>query len=157
MSASSSVGGIPLVIWAAAGDPADVPMVRSASVISNPASKRPAITPISHALPTDPAPPRTSARSPAARTRVVSSTCGCSSLDLGGSDAVAEANCGIEEGVVFKGAALRELRLGRSRWRLPQSRDHGLQARTHCKYCVHGSHLPPTITTAKTLARRRRE
>jgi hypothetical protein len=75
MEASSSVGAAP-VIWAAAVDPADVPMIRSASVTSNPASKRPAMTPISQALPVDPPPPRTNARLPAARTRPVASTCG---------------------------------------------------------------------------------
>ena len=64
MAASSSVGWIPLVIWAAAVDPADVPTIRSASVTSNPASKRPAMTPISHAFPADPPPWRTNARSP---------------------------------------------------------------------------------------------
>src|SRR5215212_574064 len=64
-----------LVIWAAAVDPADVPMIRSASVTSNPASNRPAMTPINHALPTDPPPPRTNAHSPAARTRLMASTC----------------------------------------------------------------------------------
>jgi hypothetical protein len=32
---------------------------------------------------------------------------------------------------------------GRSRWRLPQSRDRGLQRSTHCGYCVHGTHLLP--------------
>jgi len=32
---------------------------------------------------------------------------------------------------------------GRSRWRLPQSRDRGLQGSTHYGYCVHGSHLLP--------------
>ena len=63
MSASSWVGSAP-AIWAAAVDPADVPMIGSASVMSNPASNRPAMTPISHALPVEPAPPRTSARSP---------------------------------------------------------------------------------------------
>ena len=73
MSASSWVGLAP-VIWAAAVDPADVPMIRSASVTSNPASNRPAMTPISHALPADPPPPRTNARRPAARTRLVAST-----------------------------------------------------------------------------------
>src|ERR1700693_878584 len=41
------------------------------------------------------------------------------------------------------GVAFRELPLGRSRWRLPQSRDRGLQGSTHCGYCVHGSHLLP--------------
>jgi hypothetical protein len=47
---------------------------------------------------------------------------------------------------VFKGVAFRELRVGRSLWRLPQSRDPGLQGSTHCGYCgycVHGSHLLP--------------
>src|SRR5271170_3851570 len=62
MRASSSAG-VALVIWAAAVEPADVPMIRSASVTSNPASNRPAMTPISHALPADPPPPRTNARS----------------------------------------------------------------------------------------------
>ena len=42
------------------------------------------------------------------------------------------------------GVAFRELPGGRSRWRLPQSRDRGLQGSTHCGYCVHGSHLLPT-------------
>ena len=74
MSASSWVG-LALVIWTAAVDPADVPMISSASVTSNPASNRPAMTPINHALPADPPPPRTNARSPAARTRLVASTC----------------------------------------------------------------------------------
>jgi hypothetical protein len=41
------------------------------------------------------------------------------------------------------GVAFRELPGGRSRWRLPQSRDHGLQRSTHYRYCVHGTHLPP--------------
>ena len=54
---------IPLPTWAAAVDPADVPTIRSASVTSNPAPKRPAMTPISHAFPADPPPPRTNARS----------------------------------------------------------------------------------------------
>jgi hypothetical protein len=75
MAASSSVG-VALVIWAAAVDPADVPMIRSASVTSNPASNRPAMTPINHALPADPPPPRTNARSPAAGARLVASICG---------------------------------------------------------------------------------
>ena len=75
MAASSSVGVAP-ASWAAAVEPADVPMVRSAVVTSSPASNRPAMTPISHALPVDPPPPRTNARSPAAGTRVVASTCG---------------------------------------------------------------------------------
>ena len=54
------------------------------------------------------------------------------------------------------GVAFRELPGGRSRWRLPQSRDRGPQRSTHCGYCVHGTHLQPWITIAKTLARRRR-
>ena len=54
---------VALVIWAAAVDPADVPMIRSASVTSIPASNRPAMTPITQALPADPPPPRTNARS----------------------------------------------------------------------------------------------
>ena len=63
--------------------------------------------------------------------------------DLGRSEAVVEVKCGVEEGVVFMGVAFRELPVGRSRWRLPQSRDRGLQGSTHCGYCVHGSHLLP--------------
>ncbi len=39
------------------------------------------------------------------------------------------------------GVAFRELPVGRSRWRLPQSRDRELQGSTHCGYCVHGTHL----------------
>src|ERR1035438_2650754 len=69
MLASSWVGAA-LVIWTAAVDPADVPMIRSASVTSNPASNRPAMTPINHALPADPPPPRTNARSLATLGRV---------------------------------------------------------------------------------------
>jgi hypothetical protein len=42
------------------------------------------------------------------------------------------------------GVAFRELPGGRSQWRLPQSRDRGLQGSAHCGYCVHGSHLLPT-------------
>jgi hypothetical protein len=38
----------------------------------------------------------------------------------------------------------RELPGGRSRWRLPQSRDRELQGSTHCGYCVHGPHLLST-------------
>jgi hypothetical protein len=52
--------------------------------------------------------------------------------------------CRGEEGVVFMGVAFRELPGGRSRWRLTQSRDRGLQGSTQCGYCVHGSHLLPT-------------
>src|ERR1035438_1617957 len=213
MSASSSLGWMPLLTWAAAVDPADVPMIRSASVTSNPASNRPAMTPISHALPADPPPPRTNARSPAARERLEASTCwsalgrspcpgasiaatvnpspdpspatarrapdtssgaylcrppswpirssGAPSVADSGdhstplmspsvkvrsamlSEVVVEVKCRVEEGVVFMGVAFRELPVGRSRWRLPQSRDLGLQGSTHCGYCVHGSHLLP--------------
>jgi hypothetical protein len=123
MLASRSVG-VALVIWAAAVDPADVPMIRSASVTSIPASHRPAMTPINHALPADPAPPRTNALSP--------------------SEAVVEVKCRDEEGVVFMGVAFRELPVGHSRWRLPQSRSRELQGSTHCGYSVHGNHLLPT-------------
>src|SRR3954452_17873031 len=41
------------------------------------------------------------------------------------------------------GVAFRELRVGRSRWRLPQSRDRGRQGSIHCGYCAHGYHLLP--------------
>jgi hypothetical protein len=75
MAASSSVG-VALAIWAAGVEPADVPMVRSAVVTSSPASNRPAMTPISHALPVDPPPPRTNARLAAAYARFVASTRG---------------------------------------------------------------------------------
>src|SRR4029077_5757564 len=100
VAANSSVGLAP-AIWAAAVEPADVPMVRSAVVTSSPASNRPATTPISHALPVDPPPPRTKARLP-------------------------EVRCGAEEGVVFIGVAFRTLPVGRSQRRLSQSRDRGL-------------------------------
>ena len=51
--------------------------------------------------------------------------------------------CRGEEGVVFMGVAFRELPGGRSRWRLPQSRDREMQRSTQCGYCVHGAHLLP--------------
>ena len=124
MAASSSAGAA-LVIWAAAVDPADVPMIRSAPVTSRPASSRPAMTPISHALPADPPPWRTSARPPAPE-------------EGGGAEE------GAEEGVVFMGAAFRDVPGGRSRSRLPQSRDRGRRGSTRCGYCVHGAHLLPT-------------
>ena len=72
MAANNSVVLAP-ASWAAAVEPADVPMVTSAVVTSKPASKRPAMTPISHAFPVDPPPPRTSARSPAAGNGFVAS------------------------------------------------------------------------------------
>ncbi|MET1057994.1 MAG: hypothetical protein ABWX84_00220, partial [Nocardioides sp.] len=46
MAASRSAGVAPAT-WAAAVEPADVPIVRSAVVTSSPASNRPAMTPIS--------------------------------------------------------------------------------------------------------------
>src|ERR1700684_2824065 len=53
---------MPLRTCAAAVAPDDVPITRSAaSVISMPASASPAMTPIVHACPADPPPPRTSA------------------------------------------------------------------------------------------------
>ena len=59
------------------------------------------------------------------------------------SEVVVELMRGVEEGVVFMGVAFRGLPVGRSRWRLPQSRDRALQGSTHYGYCVHGSHLLP--------------
>src|SRR3954447_17931364 len=115
MSASSSAG-VALVIWAAAVDPADVPMIRSVSVTSNPASYRPAMTPTNHALPADPPPPRTNARSPTARPRLRTSTCAGSSSDLDGPQAVAEVTCRVRNGDVFMGVAFRQSPGGRSRW-----------------------------------------
>src|SRR4051794_15791564 len=61
MAANNSAGRAPLVIWAATVDPADVPMMTSASVTSTPTSHRPAMRPSSHALPAAPAPARTNA------------------------------------------------------------------------------------------------
>src|SRR5215470_15648977 len=54
--------GIPLRTWAPTTDPADVPTTTSADDRSMPASARPATTPISHAMPVMPPPPRTSPR-----------------------------------------------------------------------------------------------
>jgi hypothetical protein len=50
-------------------------MIRSALVTSSPASDKPAMTPISQALPADPPPPRTNAR-PAMASDVVEMKCG---------------------------------------------------------------------------------
>ena len=50
------------------------------------------------------------------------------------------------------GVAFRELPGGRSRWRLPQSRDRAQVGSTHCGYCIHGSHLLPMITITQMLA-----
>jgi hypothetical protein len=72
------------------------------------------------------------------------------------SEAVVEVKCRVEEGVVFMGVAFRELPVGRSRWRLPQSRDRGLQGSTHCGYCVHGSHLLPMDHDRRNASTRRR-
>src|SRR3954467_8613009 len=150
MAAYSSAGRVPLVTWAATVDPADVPIMRSASVTSSPASDRPAMRPSSHALPAAPAPARTKARLFELPAGLVASTCwsGISQFRCRGvrvtarsSEVVVELMRGVEEGVVFMGVAFRELPGGRSRWRLPQSRDRGLQGSTHCGYCVHGSHL----------------
>src|SRR5580692_5603614 len=124
MAAYSSAGLFPLVIWAATVDPADVPMMRSAAVTSTPASDRPAMRPSSHALPAAPPPARTRAR-------------------LAESEVVVGLMRGVGEGVVFMGVAFRGLPAGRSRLRLPQSRDPAQQGSTHYGYCVHGSHLPP--------------
>jgi hypothetical protein len=41
------------------------------------------------------------------------------------------------------GVAFRELPVGHSQLRLPQSRDRARQESTHSGYCVHGSHLLP--------------
>ena len=59
------------------------------------------------------------------------------------SEVLVELTGGVEEGVVFMGVAFRGLPVGRSRWRLPQSRDRALQGSTHYGYCAHGSHLLP--------------
>ena len=61
MDAANSSGGAARASWAAAVEPADVPIVRSAEVTSRPASKSPATMPINQALPVDPPPPRTRA------------------------------------------------------------------------------------------------
>src|SRR3954451_10783074 len=165
MAAYSSAGRVLLVTWAATVDPADVPMMRSASVTSTPASDRPAMGPSSHALPAAPAPARTKARLfelPACR---AASTCwsGIGQFPCRGarvtampSEVVVEPMRRVEEGVVFMGVAFRELPGGRSRWRLPQSRDRGLQGSTRCGYCVHGTPLLPIDHDRRRLARRRR-
>ena len=69
-AASSSPGS--RLIWAAAVDPADVDDQIGLGRIHTGIEQ--AMTPISHALPADPPPWRTSARSPAVRTRPVAST-----------------------------------------------------------------------------------
>src|SRR5580704_9514478 len=121
MAAYSSAGPVPLVIWAATVDPADVPMMRSASVTSIPASDRPAMRPSTHALPAAPPPARTKARLFELPACLVASE-------------VVVLMRGVEEGVVFTGVSFRELPVGRARCRLPQSRDRALQGSTHCGY-----------------------
>src|SRR6476661_5647726 len=152
MVAYSSAGRVPLVIWAATVDPADVPMMRSASVTSTPASDRPAMRPSSQALPAAPPPARTKARLSALPACLVEPTCwpGFGQFPCRGvrvtampSGVVVELMRGVEEGVVFMGVAFRGLPAGRSQSRLPQSRDRVLQGSTHYGYCVHGSHLLP--------------
>ena len=152
MAAYSSAGRVPLVIWAATVDPADVPMTRSASVTSTPASDRPAMRPSSHALPAAPPPARTKARLLELPACAAASACwpGIGQFPCRGvrvtampPEVVAELMLGVEEGVVFMGVAFRGLPVGRSQLRLPQSRDHDLQGSTHYGYCVHGSHLLP--------------
>ena len=127
MAAYSSAGRVPLVIWAATVDPADVPMMRSASVTSTPASDRPAMRPSSHALPAAPAPARTKARLFELPACLAASTCwsGIGQFPCRGvrviampSEVVVELMRGVEEDVVFMGVAFRELPVGRSQWRL---------------------------------------
>src|SRR6478735_9922723 len=77
MAAYKSAGPAPLVIWAATVEPAEVPMTRSASVTSMPASTSPAMRPSSQALPAAPPPARTSARSVEWPDRPAGSTCWC--------------------------------------------------------------------------------
>src|SRR4051812_20232440 len=107
MAAYSSAGRVPLVIWAATVDPADVPMMRSASVTSTPASDRPAMRPSSHALSAAPAPARTKARLPELPACLVASGrwSGIGQFPCRGvpvtalpSELVVEQVCGVEEG-----------------------------------------------------------
>src|SRR5579863_8615157 len=162
MAAYSSAGRVPLVIWAAAVDPADVPMMRSAPVTSTPASDRPAMRPSSHALPAAPPPPRTRARLVELPACPVAPACWpgmgqfpCRGVRVMPSEVAAEDECRVEEGVVFMGVAFRELPVRSSRWRLPQSRDRALQGSTHYGYCVHGSHLLPMDHDHRNDSRRR--
>src|SRR5215472_2845622 len=152
MAAYSSAGRVPLVIWAATVDPADVPTMRSASVTSTPASDRPAMRPSSHALPAAPPPARTKARLLEFPACLVASACwsGIGQFPCRGvrvtampSEVLVELMRGAGEGVVVMGVAFRELPVGRSRLRLPQSRDRALRGSAHYGYCVHGSHLLP--------------
>src|SRR5918912_3731472 len=112
MAAYSSAGRVPLVIWAATVDPADVPMMRSASVTSTPATDRPAMRPSAHALPAAPPPARTRARLLELQAWLAASTCWSSIGQFPGrgvgvsampADVVIELIRGDEEGVVFMG------------------------------------------------------
>src|SRR5258708_15416143 len=152
MAAYSSAGRVPLVIWAATVDPADVPMMRSASVTSTLASDRRAMSPGSHVFPAAAPPARTKARLFELRACLGASTCwsgiaqfACRGVRVTAMpwEVVVELIRGVEEGVVFMGVAFRGLPVGRSQLRLPQSRDRALQGSTHYGYCVHGPHLLP--------------
>src|SRR5271166_5765985 len=164
MAAYSSAGRVPLVIWAATVDPADVPMMRSASVTSTPASDRPAMRPSSHPLPAAPPPARTKARLFELPACLVASTCwsGVGQFPCRGvrvtampSEVVVELMRGVEEGVVFMGVAFRELPAGAPGDYLSRAivdcrgapvTDTAIMGLTSCEW----------ITTAGTLAHRRR-
>ena len=88
-TAARSSGGGKLVICAAAVEPADVPMIRSAAVRSTPDANKPAMTPISHAWPADPPPPSTRARLRGTRMRE------------GLADGPCRRRCGCRSAVVF--------------------------------------------------------
>src|SRR3954447_8507192 len=116
MAAYSSAGRVLLVTWAATVDPADVPMMRSASVTSTPASDSPLMRPSSHALPAAPAPARTKARLfelLACLVASTSSSCNgqfpCRGVCVSGlpSEVVVELLRAVEEGVVLMGIAFR--------------------------------------------------
>src|SRR5215472_2389820 len=165
MAAYSSAGRLPLVIWAATVDPADVPMMRSAPVTSTRASDRPAMSPSSHALPAAPPPARTKARLVELPARLVASACwpGIGQFPCRGvrvtampSEVVVELMRGVEEGVVFMGVAFRELPVGRSQSRLPQPRDRGLRGAPTADTAYMGLTSCRQITTSGTLAGRRR-
>src|SRR5215204_1441241 len=116
------------------------------------------MTPINQALPADPPPPRTNARSPAARTRLMASTCSWSCSDISRSEAVVEVKCRVEEGVVFMGVAFRANFLAGA-----PGGDYLSRAIVHCS----GAPTADTafmgltscrwITIAETLAPRRRD
>ena len=166
MAAYSPAGRIPLVIWAAAVDPADVPIMRSASVRSTPASATPAMRPSSHALPAAPArrEPRLACLScpPVLRRRPAgpvpaSSSCRGVRVTAMPSEVVGELMRGVGEGAVFTGS-----RLSRIAYRaLPVTTTSVARScpagSTHYRHCVHGSHLLPVEHddgNARTLATR---